>query len=203
MKILKHCTTRWLSLQKWPALQSYFTSQIKDVEKTGGRVKRISECLDNPEVKLYFYFLDYILGPLNEFNTLFQSNQCLLGTMKQEMDRLLRKFLAKFMRSEIIRDYNKDLTQIPYTSRDAQLHDDFIAVGMSARTYLKENEENIPIATPTKFFMYVRKFYHAAVAKMQKKFPFGDVVLEDSIILDPKKRNHTTSEADCPPGSTL
>jgi hypothetical protein len=77
-KILKHCDTRWLSLQKcvkrtleqWPALKSYFVSH-DDVEKPG-RVKRVAGYLENPEMKLYFHFLEYILEPLNEFNTLFQ-----------------------------------------------------------------------------------------------------------------------------------
>lgn len=44
----------------------------KDVERAGGRVKKMAELLGNPEVKLYFLFLDFILTPLNEFNTLFQ-----------------------------------------------------------------------------------------------------------------------------------
>ena len=53
LKILKHCSTRWLSLQKcvlrlldhcdWPALLSYFRSH-QDVE-TAGRVKRAADYL--------------------------------------------------------------------------------------------------------------------------------------------------------------
>lgn len=81
LKIQKHCTTRWLSLEKcvkrtlqqWPALQSYFASH-KHVERAGGRVKKIADLLGNPEVRLYILFLDFILTPLNEFNTLFQVN---------------------------------------------------------------------------------------------------------------------------------
>ena len=77
LKILKHVTTRWLSLQKcvirvlhhWPALNSYFNSH-EDVEKEG-RVKRVAAAL-NMEMKLYYLFLSFILGPLNEFNTAFQ-----------------------------------------------------------------------------------------------------------------------------------
>ena len=78
MKILRHASTRWLSLercvkrtlQQWPALASYFESH-EEVEKPG-RVKRISELLSNPVAKLLYMFLEFILTPLNEFNTTFQ-----------------------------------------------------------------------------------------------------------------------------------
>ena len=78
MKIIKHCTTRWLSLHQcvgrtlhlWPALQSYFNSH-KEAEKRG-RVQRVAQLLADPETKLYFQFLDFILAPLVSFNTTFQ-----------------------------------------------------------------------------------------------------------------------------------
>lgn len=78
LKIIKHVSTRWFSLQKcisrtllhWPALQSYFKS-YKDNEKEG-RIKRAAQHLDSAEMKLYFNFLEFILVPLNEFNTAFQ-----------------------------------------------------------------------------------------------------------------------------------
>lgn len=72
LDILKHCQTRWLSLQKvvdrvldqFPALLSYFTSHA-DVEKPG-RVKRIQEQLANPLCKLSLQFLSFTLPLLNE-----------------------------------------------------------------------------------------------------------------------------------------
>jgi hypothetical protein len=81
LKIVKHCSTRWLSLQKcvgrllhhWPALTSYFQSH-NDVEKPG-RVKRTAELLSDTKMKLTYPFLDYILVPLNEFNTTFQVSE--------------------------------------------------------------------------------------------------------------------------------
>ena len=81
LKILKHCSTRWLSLQKcvsrllqqWPALQSYFSSH-DDSEKPG-RVQKIKDWMNNPEMFLYYQFLSFILPVLNEFNTTFQVNE--------------------------------------------------------------------------------------------------------------------------------
>lgn len=76
-----------------------------------------------------------------------------MGCLKSEMERLLRKFLAKFIKVSFIKENNADLTQLPFCSVEAQLPDDLIAVGMSARSYLAEEEENIPIATPSRFFL--------------------------------------------------
>lgn len=78
MKILKHCQTRWLSLEKcvsrllhqWKALQSYFTSH-DDVEKPG-RIKRVADWLADPLMWLLCAFLEFVLPFLNEFNTTFQ-----------------------------------------------------------------------------------------------------------------------------------
>ena len=77
-KILKHSSTRWLSLEKcvnrllehWPALLSYFNSH-DDVEKPG-RVKRCAAYLRDHEVRLYYHFLSVILQPLNNFDTMYQ-----------------------------------------------------------------------------------------------------------------------------------
>ena len=78
MKILKHCSTRWLSLercvqrtlQQWPALKSYFQSH-PDCEKPG-RVNRCMQLLVSDEMWLYLAFLEFVLPILNDFNVMFQ-----------------------------------------------------------------------------------------------------------------------------------
>ena len=57
-------------LQQWPALKSYFMSH-DEVEKAG-RVQRCASLLQDPEMELVYRFIEYIMGPLNEFNTTFQ-----------------------------------------------------------------------------------------------------------------------------------
>lgn len=78
LTILKHCSTRWLSLQRsvartlelWPALKSYFLSH-KESDKPG-RVQKVAEYFASEEMHMYFMLLDYVLPSLNEFNTAFQ-----------------------------------------------------------------------------------------------------------------------------------
>lgn len=76
-----------------------------------------------------------------------------MGCLKSEMDRFLGKFLAKFIKTSFIRENNADLRQVPFCSDEAQLPDDLLAVEMSARSYLAEEEDNIPIAIPSRIFL--------------------------------------------------
>ena len=64
LRILKHCTTRWLSLERcvkrvidqWPALHAYFDREV-DIQPANERVQRISKHLKNPLVKLLCHFV--------------------------------------------------------------------------------------------------------------------------------------------------
>ena len=74
-RVLKHGSTRWLSLERcidrtleqWPALTSYFTS-----EADNRTAEKIQERLADHEMKLYFLFLQVQLPIFNKFNLLFQ-----------------------------------------------------------------------------------------------------------------------------------
>jgi len=80
LKILKHASTRWLSLEKcvnrflqqWQALLSYFESHEDD--ERPGRIKRCADNLASVGMKAHFMFPSFILEPLNAFNTIFQTD---------------------------------------------------------------------------------------------------------------------------------
>ena len=77
-KVIKHASTRWLSLQKcagrtisqWQALKSYFVS-YEDVEKPG-RVKKIALLLQETENYLICYFCIIFSGPLTNLTLYFR-----------------------------------------------------------------------------------------------------------------------------------
>ena len=135
LKILKHASTRWLSLercvnrflQQWPALLSYFQSH-DDVERPG-RIQRCAKYLGSVEMKAYFRFLSFILQPLNVFNMLFQTDARQIALLMPEMTRLLRLFMAKFIKMRTIKAAD-DLTTVSFSDPSQQLDDDTIAVGM-------------------------------------------------------------------------
>ncbi|KAI0212984.1 hypothetical protein LSAT2_002036, partial [Lamellibrachia satsuma] len=122
LKILKHASTRWLSLQRcvnrflqqWLALLSYFESH-EDRERPG-RVNRCADYLASLEMKVYFMFLSFILEPLNKFNTIFQTDATQIAVLIPKMNLLLRLFMAKFVTMRAIKSA-ADLTKVSFTDR--------------------------------------------------------------------------------------
>lgn len=98
LKIVKHCKTRWLSLeravqrvlQQWSALQAYFDRQA-EIDKSA-RVSRLDQHLKSPLTKLVMLFLEFALDSLCKFNGVFQSNLPMLPSLKTEVKRMLRIF---------------------------------------------------------------------------------------------------------------
>ena len=90
-EILKHVSTRWLSLAKcikrmlsqWPALKAYFNSNAE--KDRPGRVKRICGLLNSPMYHACYMFLSYVMPMLDEFNVAFQSDECKIGFIHAEM----------------------------------------------------------------------------------------------------------------------
>ena len=97
-KILAPGQTRWLSLQacvrrlleQWDALTLYFVelsfsdpTQVNDM---------IADALNNKITRAYLEFLDYNLGKLNAFNTLFQSDSPNIFNLRSEIINLIKHF---------------------------------------------------------------------------------------------------------------
>ena len=112
----------------------------------------------------------------------------MIGDLRQEMDRLLRTFIVKFVQMRCVKSC-LNLKEKDFKTRENQHQDDKFAVGMNTRSLLVDAVANY--ITPTieqKFFANVKAFYEAAVQKMIQKFPFSDRVLKDLVILDHRKR---------------
>ncbi|XP_052072307.1 uncharacterized protein LOC127710472 [Mytilus californianus] len=194
-KLLKHATTRWLSLETcvdrtlhhWPALTSYFNSHC-EVEKPG-RIQRVATQLSDHEIHLYFYFLSFILGPLNNFNTIFQASEARIGYLAAEMKTLLRTFLGKFVKAKLIHT-TQDLTTIDYSNPDNQLPNSILSIGPNARGYLYDHSDDISPTVLQRLFSSVRQFYCAVVKKMLTKFPFNDPVVSCLAFLNPAERGN-------------
>ena len=67
------------------------------------------------------------------------------------MTRLLRKFLAKFLKEKVIRDASH-LTDIDFANPENQLPDAILTIGFGARTHMVEAEEDISPSAQTAFF---------------------------------------------------
>ena len=78
-KILKHCTTRWVSLEKavtgtlsqWPVLLSYFGSH-EDAGKRTSTAERILQMMRYPLMKQSMSFVLGVIPDFTGFNLLYQ-----------------------------------------------------------------------------------------------------------------------------------
>ncbi|XP_077581558.1 zinc finger BED domain-containing protein 5-like [Stigmatopora nigra] len=192
-RILKHCPTRWLSLGKvvkrvlnqYDALKSYFTSH-DDVEKPG-KVKTISNRLNDPMTELVLHFLNFIIPHLDAFNTIFQGEKCMIGDIIPEMKRILRLLLVKYVERKHIGAVKDKLWEIEHTKRDYQHTNDRLDVGLCVKKILQDDDRISPSIQQI-FFDSVRNFFEAVVTKMITKFPFEDSILEELVVLDRKKQ---------------
>lgn len=120
-----------------------------------------------------------------------------MGRLIPEMTRLLKKFLCKFVKMQLIK--STLLTEVNYSNPQNQLPDDVLAVGMDCRRIFADCEEIAP-ATQHKFLTDVRSFYAACVKKMLDKFPFGNEILTQLQVLDISKERGSGLFCHCEPG---
>ncbi len=197
LRLLKHCTTRWLSLQRcvkrlidqWPALYCYFDQQVSSTT-ANARMLRIASQLKNPEVKLFCHFVLYAMKPFNKFSTAFQTHASRIGTIQSDVRQLLYSYMSNFVEPDILKS-EEDITIIDYKNRSCQLDDSELGVGTSTRLLLCGELEDEVIGTriEVRFFEHVRLFYETSVSKMLAKFPFSDNTLKELSFLDPRNRD--------------
>jgi hypothetical protein len=180
--ILKHCTTRWLSLlrcvsRQLEGLKSYFLS----CNEQSSKVVSISDRLSNPLTKPLLHFLSYILLSMDRFNRVFQkSTEYTTSQLYTEMSRLTRLYAANLLqRNAITSEIQKLKLDI-----GCQLPDENLGVGTDTWTCLSELQEEYDLKP---FFTAVREFYTATLKKMLQKFPFGDSLLKNLSALQPDK----------------
>ena len=199
LKILKHCTTRWLSLERcikrvidqWPSLHAYFDREA-DIEPGNERVQRIPKQLKNPIVRLICHFVSFALKPLNKFSVAFQTHASRVGSLQSDVRVLLQGYLSNFIKPEVLTNAD-DITMIDYLDRNNQVVDEDVGIGTSTRFLLCGELEDEVIGTviEDRFFSSVRSFYEVSVTKMLAKFPFPDDTLKELAFSYP--RNHAMS----------
>ena len=110
LRVLKHCTTRWLSLERcikrllelWLVLLAYFDRQV-DIETASDRVRRISTQLKDPEVKFLCHFISYALKPFNQFSAAFQTHASRIGKLQSDVCTLLRGFMSNIIDPNVLK----------------------------------------------------------------------------------------------------
>ena len=199
LKIIKHCSTRWLSLdravkrvlQQWSALYAYFDRESET--DRSARVLRLDKHLKSPLTKLVMLFLEFALDSLCKFNGVFQSSLPMLPFLKSEVKRLLRIIMGRFIKPNVIKDTGDDFDQLDLDDTTLQLPNEELGIGHKTWAYISEEEDYFDSTTKRIFFNGVREFYKAVTSTIMKKFTFNDNIMDDVAFLLPDKHDSVTT----------
>ena len=121
-KVLKHVTTRWLSLGKclerllhmWSGLKSYFLSRFESEDDEpprkkrtitralGNREARLVQYFKDPMTKIYILFLHSVMPAFDSFNTLLQSEEPCVHLLQPQMMALYKTIITKLVKTQVI-----------------------------------------------------------------------------------------------------
>lgn len=191
-KIVKHVSTRWLSLEAavervlkvYDGLRSYFLSE----SCSQARFQRLQCLFGVPITEVFLLFYQSALPVFNHFNLFLQREDPCIHLVHDHCESLLRKILGRFVKAEAIREASS-LREVDYSTSN-QLSDANIFVGFMTRQKLRklEDEGDCSPTDRAKFLRGVRKFYVAAVEYIKAKFPLTDEVLLHSKLASFEKR---------------
>ena len=190
--ILTPAQTRRLSLQACikrlieyrVALTQYFTETIFD--DTTATNDLILSTLQNKLTKPHLEFMDYSLGPSNEFNRPFQSKLYFLPFQKATVSKLVNDIASNFMKLDCIRSVGL------FTNMDLYLSSEYMPldqtyVGIDATDSMgelvdaQEPSDNIDL-----FYQSCRKYYIVLIKQFYDRFKLADEIYEILALIEPR-----------------
>ncbi len=176
-KLLGIGQTRWLSLEscvsrvleQWAALRLYFTGVVAEKKDPSYTTDSILDGLSNKYLKAQLEFLSVQLHRLNEFNTLFQSEDPVLHLLRDELHKLLKNILSDFVKMDVVRTC--DPFTLPIDNPEFNVDDDQIYLGILATTTLSECAD---LQAARKIKKTCREFMVELVKQIRSRFDLND-----------------------------
>lgn len=190
-KVLKHVSTRWLSLEtainrtlkQYSALQSYFKSEgLKEA-----RFKRLEASFTNPMTEVYLLFFSSVLPVFNHFNLFMQREDPCMFLLPSQMKKFIMSLFGKFVKMDALQGQTPQT--VDFADRENQLPDASLFIGFTTKQRLLqlENDEISPLQKK-KFLDAVRSFYTSVCEYALSKLPWNDPVLDNSVFVDFKQK---------------
>lgn len=191
-KLLAPSQTRWLSLhavvkrilEQWHALRLFFIDQV--VTERVASADRILENLSDPQVKLFFLFLNWVLPKFNALNAYFQTEKCVITNVHTKMCETYKELLCTYLKNTYVL---KNLANVNPLTESEQLVTDQIYLGADVLTELKALHKCNSQARgiETNFRERCRKFLQVACVQMSKRYDFNDQIMSKLSLLNPSK----------------
>lgn len=191
-KLLHPSQTRWLSLvaviqrilEQWDALRLYFDEQWVSHRLRNSETIHIS--LNDPAIKGYFMFLEWVLPKITTMNTFFQSDKTIITKVYEKMKMAYKELLLTYCRHDYVN--NSDIADINPNPPDDSLllvPLDSIYLGVSLSNHLAK-PEIVASGMVRDFKLNCRKFLIKLCCEIRQRFNFRDPVFSQIIALDPE-----------------
>lgn len=188
--ILHPSQTRWLSLEpvinrildQWEALRLYFTDSYLDQKLLS--TEHIYISLNDKFMKLYYYFLAWILPKFNEFNRYFQSQKVVISDLHDKIRCLYQEILLSFLKRNYV--MTNDLNKLRPDNGENHLPDSQLYSGAQVLKHINAPELSNKIEQKKQFFMKCRQFLQTAALELKKRYDMEDPVLSNLSSLSAK-----------------
>lgn len=116
--------------------------------------------------------MEYALGLMNDFNTLFQADSSQFSLLKPHVEALIRNLALNFIKPDYVR---RQSLNIDPEKVDEYVHLDRLYMGVSATESLSEIQDDGDKASQTLVVKTsIRNFYVEAILQIQKTFVFHE-----------------------------
>ncbi|XP_064648741.1 uncharacterized protein LOC135500955 [Lineus longissimus] len=208
-KILKHVSTRWLSvsrcvdriLENWEALYSLFKDAADAETKAAGkeqpetRVGRMYRFYRSPTNKLYCMFLENVLAVFNKTNETLQSEAPLIHVLRRTLHKLLRDLLIRFKLPGALN--GRTATGVSLANGVGQKLDNDLIIGDNAREAIARKAENrLRDSRIKEFYATARQCFLEGCRYIKEKLHLDEELLRHAEVVDVDLRLNGATSTD-------
>nr|CAH7749979.1 unnamed protein product [Callosobruchus chinensis] len=192
-KLLHPSQTRWLSLlnvvckilEQWDALRLYFTH--KYISERLLAAEQIYRSLEDPLIKTYFMFLEWILPKFTNLNLYFQKGSPLILELHSRTREGYKELLMCYMNDRYV--LQNDLMSIDPQNRTQFKKKNELYLGVKVLQLISEMKSNI--VALDHFYDCCLNFFSTFCKQIRERYDFDDHLLSQLHQFKPK--NATTT----------
>ena len=198
-KILKHSSTRWLSLErciqrtieKYAGLKSYFLSE----DLADARFKRLHTAFENPLTEVALFFHDASIQLFTNFNKLLQSDEPSIHIVYDSVIKLANTLGNRIIKVAVMS--KTSLNEINLQDPEIYIPLTSIHSGGLTKFSLQRllNQGEISERDYTRFLTAAREYFKAAFQYVLKRFPLNDELLKHARWINVQKRSQAKWES--------
>ncbi len=198
-KMLKPSQTRWLSLNdvvkcvsaQWDTLHLFYTDQWLEARLTAAET--IFHSLNDQSLRLFYYFLEWVLPKFTDLNQYFQSEKVVITSLRSKACEIYKDLLLTFMdRDHVMRTPLKDID----INNGPKIALSSMYLGIKVMHHVQQAK--IAPANLTDFYVRCQNFLQVACGEIKKRFDFDDALLTCLVCLSPATATDANARVEHP-----